>query len=306
VDWRTKSRIQKAFSAVPGGHRLNYLLQRFVTHSLPRRGAALEEVVATAQRHLVAIEEHTATPRDDLRFFEFGAGYDLSESLAFAALGVRHQVLYDIRPVARPAMVRSASAELRGLGLDLPAIADGRALASYLDQLGIEYVAPADARATELAPGSIDVCTTTSVLEHIPVDDLRAILAEVRRILAPTGLCSFAVDYHDHYAGADTSIDGLNFLRFDDREWTRWNCGLQYQNRLRHGDYVALFEAAGFDLVAVDAVEDPSFPERPVVAERFEGRPDLAIGDGWFVLAPVVGSAPVLADDATDGAADDP
>jgi SAM-dependent methyltransferase len=295
VDWRTKSRVQRSFSAVPGGHRLNYLLQRFVTCSLPRRGAALEEVVASARRHLTAIEQHAPGPIEGLRFFEFGAGYDLSESLAFAALGVRHQVLYDIRPVARPAMVRSAAAELRALGLDLPAVEDNRDLASYLDALGIEYVAPADARATGLDPGSVDVCTTTSVLEHVPIDDLAAILAEVRRLLAPTGLCSFAVDYHDHYAGADSSIDGLNFLRFDDREWRRWNCGLQFQNRLRHGDYVELFEAAGFDLVEVDAVEDPALPDVPVLAPRFTGRSDLAIGDGWFVLAPPLESATVAA-----------
>src|SRR4030095_16218896 len=102
---------------------------------------------------------------------------------------------------------------------------------------------------------------------------LAAILAEVRRLLAPTGLCSFAVDYHDHYAGADSSIDGLNFLRFDDREWRRWNCGLQFQNRLRHGDYVELFEAAGFDLVKVDAVEDPALPDVPVLAPRLRPQP---------------------------------
>src|SRR5687767_3444347 len=120
MDWRTKARLQKAFSAVPGGHRLNYVLQRYVTHSLPRRGDAMRQVVATAERHLAAIANHASTPPDALTFFEFGAGYDLSEPLATAALGAGHRVLYDIRPVARPAMVRAAAEELRALGLDLP------------------------------------------------------------------------------------------------------------------------------------------------------------------------------------------
>lgn len=287
MNWRTKARIQKVLSAIPAGHRLNYVLQRHVTKSLPRLGDQLQEVVATATRHLAAVEAHTSTPRRDLRFFEFGAGFDLAEPLAFAAMGVRHQVLYDVRPVARAAMVRRAATELRHCGLDLPAPPDAGPVTSYLDGLGVRYVAPGDARATELEDGSIDVCTTTSVLEHIPPDDLRAIMYEVHRVLAPTGVCSFAIDYHDHYAGADDSIDGLHFLRYDEKAWRTWNCGLQYQNRLRHDDYLALFAGTGFELTDVDAVVDPAFPADPEVAAPFIGRTDLAVGDGWFLLTPV-------------------
>lgn len=282
--WQAKAGIQRAMSAVPGGHRLNYLLQRHVTHSLPRDEAALAEVAASARRHLAAIERHTTTGVADLRFFEFGAGYDLSESLAFAALGVRRQLLYDIRPVARPAMVREAALGMRALGLALPEPSPSGPIRTYLQALGITYVAPADAGATGLDPGSVDVCTTTSVLEHVPRHDIERILAELRRVLAPGGLCSFAVDYHDHYAATDPAIDGLHFLRYDDREWKRWNCGLQFQNRLRHEDYLDLFRASGLEVTDVVPVVDPSFPDDPVVADEFTGRGDLGIGDGWFVL----------------------
>lgn len=279
-----KARIQKGFSAVPQGHRLNYLLQRHVTHSLPRSSDALQEIVTTAERHLAAVSAHTDTPIADLRFFEFGSGYDLAEPLASAALGVEDRLLYDIRPVARPAMVRATVDRLRALGVDLPPVDERGDLATYLASVGIRYVAPADARATDLADGSIDVCSTTSVLEHIGADDLARILTELRRILVPGGLCSFAVDYHDHFAGADSSIDGLHFLRYTDDEWNRWNSDLQFQSRLRHDDYVQLFTDAGFELTSVDAVVDPAFPSEPEVADRFAGRDDLAIGDGWFVL----------------------
>jgi SAM-dependent methyltransferase len=263
---------------------LNYALQRFVTRSLPRPPAVLAQVVDTARRHLDAIGPHAARPVPELRFFEFGAGWDLATPLAMAALGVRSQILFDLFPVARWNLIQHAVADLRGRRLDLPAVAPGISQADYLASVGIRYVAPGDARATGLPDGSIDVAVSTSVLEHVDEPDIRAICDELRRVLAPGGLCSFAIDYHDHYAGSDPAIDGVNFLRFDDAAWKRWNCALQFQNRLRHLDFVALFEEAGFELVDVQPIEDPALPPAPDVAVRFKGRSDLRIGDGWFVL----------------------
>ncbi len=277
--------MQKAFSAVPGGHRLNYLMQRFVTHSLPRQPDDLEGTLATAQRHLDAIMSTTSKPLADLTFFEFGAGYDLSEPLAAIAIGARNHICYDIKPIARPPMIRAAAMVLRDLGCDLPEPPpEDREIPGYLESIGLTYVAPADARASGLASASIDAVTTTSVLEHISKADLMLIMVELRRILTPGGVCSFAIDYHDHFARTDPGIDGLHFLRFEEQEWKRWNSDLQYQTRLRHDDYVELFEEAGFLLTSVDPVLDARFPADPPMASVFRGRTDLAIGDGWFVL----------------------
>ena len=272
------------FSAVPGGHRLNYALQRYVTRSLPRPAKVMAEVVETARCHVRAIERHAPRPLDELRLFEFGAGWDLATPLAMASLGVRHQLLFDLYPVARWNLIQHAVADLRSRGLDLPEVTPGRVQEDYLASIGIRYVAPGDARATGLPDGSIDVAVSTSVLEHVDEPDIRAICRELRRILSAGGICSFAIDYHDHYAGSDPTINGLNFLRYDDADWRRWNCALQNQNRLRHLDYVRLFEDAGFELAAVEPVEDPAFPAEPEVSGRFKGRADLRIGDGWFVL----------------------
>jgi SAM-dependent methyltransferase len=284
VDWRTKARLQKVLSALPSGYRLNYLLQRYVTRSLPRPEAELRQIIATAERHLAAVSAHLDKPIREARFFEFGAGYDLAEPLCASTMGVTDRLLYDIRPIARVSVVLRTAEALRELGIDVPGSVHDPRLDEYLASSSLRYVAPGDARATGLAPASIDACTTTSVLEHIAPDDLISILAELRRILIPGGVCSFAIDYHDHFAGADSSIDGLHFLRYTDDEWKKWNSNLQFQNRLRHDDYVELFRSAGFELTVIDAVVDPSFPDDPVVSDRFAGRADLSFGDGWFVL----------------------
>jgi len=284
MDWKAKAYIQRAFSAAPGGHRLNYLMQRFVTRTLPQSTETLKVTADTAKRHLEAIAAYNSKPISEMRFFEFGAGYDLSEPIAAAGLGVKQRVLYDIRPIARPAMIRSAATGLRELGLLLPEFRDEWSIQESLASIGLRYVAPGDARATGLEVGSIDACTTTSVLEHISAPDLEAILTELRRILARGGVCSFAIDYHDHFARTDPGINGLHFLRFEEKDWKKWNCALQYQNRLRHEDYVEMFERAGFALSHVEPVPDPKLPKDPVTAARFRGRTDLGIGDGWFVL----------------------
>jgi hypothetical protein len=120
VNWRTKARLQKTLSWLPAGYRLNYLLQRYVTHSLPRPVDELRAIIATAERHLAAISTSLDKPIDEVRFFEFGAGYDLAEPLAASSMGVADRLLYDIRPVARRSMVLTTAEALRVLGMDLP------------------------------------------------------------------------------------------------------------------------------------------------------------------------------------------
>ncbi|MBA2281874.1 MAG: class I SAM-dependent methyltransferase [Actinomycetota bacterium] len=290
MDWRSKARAQRVLGRVPYGTHMNYVLQRFVTHTYPRRGAALDEVVATARRHHGNIERFGPRPASASTTLEFGAGWDLATPVAMAALGVERQLVLDLRRVARLSLVRGAVEDLseRGL-LTAPAVpAGGATLSSYLDPLGIEYQAPADARHTGLPDGSVDVALSTSTLEHIGVDDIRTILAELRRVLRADGVCSFAIDYHDHYASGDPSIHGLHFLRYPAPAWKRWNCALQFQNRLRHPDFLDLFDEGGFEVLDVEAVHDPSLPDHIELAAEFRHYTDaeLRTTDGWFVLRP--------------------
>lgn len=288
MDWRRKAGVQRVLGRAPGGRHLNFLLQRFVTHTYPRRRRRLAEVVDTAARHRREIERFVPRPLSQVSTLEFGAGWDLATPLALAGQGIGHQLLVDIERVARPSLVRGVIADLQAGG-HLPArAASGRTVEQLVEPFGIEYRAPADARATGLADGSIDAALSTSTLEHISPDDIAAILDELHRVLRPDGICSFAIDYHDHFAGADPSIHALNFLRFTEDEWQRWNCPMQFQNRLRHPDYLALIAAAGFAVLDVEAVVDPSLPTEIELAPEFRHhRPDdLRITDGWFVLRP--------------------
>jgi len=138
-----------------------------------------------------------------------------------------------------PAVVEERLARLAGLGRP----------AEILAASGIDYRAPADATRTGLAAGSIDLVFSNSVLEHVPPSVLEGLMLETSRILRPGGLALHGVNCGDHYAYFDRSISPINYLRYTEREWRRWNNDLQYQNRLRPADFLASAERAGLEVV---------------------------------------------------------
>ena len=145
--WKAKALTQRGLSVLPAGVHLNHVLQRTVTHTYPRTGPVLDEVLAAAERHATAVVAHTGRPIGELRFLEFGAGWDLAGALCMAAQGARHQLLLDLKRLARPRLVRGVRRELAERGV-LPNPGAATALGDLLEPLGIEYRAPADARAS--------------------------------------------------------------------------------------------------------------------------------------------------------------
>ena len=292
MDWRMKAALQNVFSRVPGGESLNHLFQKYVTRTLPIDARRLTEIVQRAARHLEALGRHRHKPRAGDVFYEFGAGWDLASPLGFWANGVEHQLLIDIRDLLRLDVLNHT------IGLfalvDLPlARRPGAPLpnrAALLTDFGIDFRAPRDARATRLVDGSVDVITSSNVLEHIPPSDLAAILRECHRILADDGHMSMLVDYQDHYSYFDSQITPYNFLRFSDRTWRLFNPSLHYQNRLRHSDYVRLFEEAGFRILEVQPAPvgdaDRSALRSVPLDRQFAqyAADDLAVRDARFVL----------------------
>jgi SAM-dependent methyltransferase len=284
--WLAKAAVQRGLGFFPGqGERVNYVFQRHLLRSLPAGEAGLRQKFLRATKHLDAYEKNgPGIPAADATFFEFGAGWDLAIPLAYALLGVGHQVVIDIRPSARRELVNDTMAAFERLRRELEAAAGRRlghlggdvaSLAELEPRLGIRYLAPCDARATGLPGSSVDFVSSTDTCEHIPAADLAAIFAECRRLLRPGGAFSCRIDLQDHYAYFDKSLSRYNFLRFPDRTWALVNSPLQFQNRLRAPEYLRLVRDAGFEVVA----ERPSGPSEEgraelqalPLAERFRG-----------------------------------
>jgi SAM-dependent methyltransferase len=299
MHWKYKALLQLAFSNIPRGEYVGYFFQRYVTRNLPATAASFIMTVAFAQRHIGALQRYYQRPLREATFYEYGAGWDMAVPLAFYAFGVERQLLVDIRRLLRIELVNDTIEKFQQIPLNLALprtpgryIDGGRSnsLALLKEYYGIDYRAPCDARHTGLEAGAIDCITSTSTLEHIPLQDIRAILRECHRLLQDDGVMSFLIDYQDHYSYFDRGISGYNFLRYSDKAWTFFSPTLHYQNRLRHRDYLGLFREAGFEIVEERLREgteaDLKAIEQLPLAKRFRtySLPELAVRNALITV----------------------
>lgn len=257
--WRAKSQLLALASKLPGGP---WLYRRLPARLLLARLRPLSDFAKIKARAAQILRDQgpVASPP---KVFEFGAGRDLAWALAFIAAGAGEVTTVDISRLARLSLVRRAAKEI------LPAASSLKHLGD-LKHSALAYLAPADARKTQLAEDSIDVVFSTDVLEHVPAQDILAILLEMRRILRPGGSIVAQINYADHFSYGDPSIGPRNFLHFSEDAWQRHNSDLHFQNRLRHSQHLALWRQAGFhpEVKAIGRLE-MSEAERKQLAPAF-------------------------------------
>jgi SAM-dependent methyltransferase len=227
--------------------------------------------------------------------------------LVFWLAGVRLQHLYDLRRYFRDKWLKAIPFELADYldqisataGLDstevrqrYQSIAHGVSLFD-LPNLGIIYNAPCDASHTHLPPASVDVVTTSEVLEHVQPEVIPQLLREWKRILKPGGLMSHTIDLADHFQQFDQDLSPVNFLRFSERTWRCLASGLAYCNRLREGQYLEMFADAGFSVLHLESTPDPralaTLATMPL-AREFAGLPAAQLAVTRLLVLAQVGS----------------
>lgn len=289
LHWQTKAALYRLFDSIPFGDEAYLFTQERVTKSVPRNPARTSEYIGYLDSHIEAFKRNNVE-LELSSYFEFGAGWDLFYPLGFAASGVKRLYVYDLTRLARARWVNSVLSSFR----DGPSKHFARALPEIrslkdLERIGLSYCAPADARQTDLDASSIDIVSTTSVLEHVPKDDLVKILAELKRICKRGALVSMLVDYEDHYGQRSDSAGAYNFLQYDAQEWKKFNPARHFQNRLRHKDYLSLFHESGFDLVEVETRRPDDWQaklENLRISADFDGYTldELSVTRGNFLL----------------------
>jgi len=262
MHWRVKGLIQKSLSSMPGGRSLNDRLQRsFGALRQPARN-----VLGKLQDWRLSLSYLRDREFSVLgaTLFEIGTGWYPTLPICFSLAGAKRIITYDIvRHIDADLTFRMISA----LKSHLELIAEACSVSvdeihdRYLELLQatdidallrcarVEYCAPADARAAKLAPDSIDLVYSNSVMEHVPKDSIRDLMCESRRILRPGGLALHNVACNDHYAHLDSQISSVNYLRYSESQWRKWNNSLQYQNRLRAPEFLDLATQAGFEII---------------------------------------------------------
>jgi len=257
-----------------------------VTRQLPRRPDTLDAFLETA-RKIIAISALKPADLGRAHFLEIGSGRDLAVSIALRMLGVAKISCTDVTRLAKLPLIEHAARHFAArLAMPAPKLHDWQQLHDF----GIEYLAPVDLRAATIGPGNIDCFYSVDTLEHIPAPDLSQVLKQARLMLKSNGCSIHMIDYSDHYARGQ-ELSRLNFLRFSDLEWDRFNSPLQYVNRLRHSEYLAIFKTAGFSVSQVET--DREAPDADVLghlAPRFTAfdLADLCTVRAMLLLKPAV------------------
>ncbi len=307
MHWKLKATIQNAVSLLPASasYEVYYWIQRRFGGL---RGFDPTSRLIAAVETWKRIQEQGYTPLGKV-FLEVGTGRVPLVPLAYWLMGAEKTISIDSNRYIKQDLVaesicyicnnkpvvlgvfgdlldRKRFDELMDFGSN-----SSPSLPEFFDLCRLDYIAPGDAANTRLADQSIDFHTSFTVFEHIPLFLLGQILEEGNRIIRRGGLFVHNIDYSDHFSHSDKGISAINFLQYSDKEWdSRAGNRYMYVNRLRHDDFIALFESAGHRIVESQPDIDPRSREllqsgKLHLNERFHSKPEeiLSISRAWMI-----------------------
>jgi SAM-dependent methyltransferase len=228
-----------------------------------------------------------------LDILEVGTGWYPVIPLMMRLAGARRVILTDVHALldletlkATVMFLLERKADLaERLHITVPEIEDklrlaqGDDLDDVLAEMGMTYAVPFDYKQSEVR---VDAIISHTVLEHVPPQVIEELAHDWRRVLRPGGLISHGVDHSDHRAIVDARLSRIDFLRYGDRIWNLL-C-IDNTNRLRHSDYIAMFRAAGFEIVFENVFIDPTSQaalSKVPLAARFRGMAPDDIATTW-------------------------
>lgn len=297
--WQTKCLIDNCKGLVPFQDTVRKLKRRLVPYQPPLgRGAY---AIGEGLTQILWLRESIGT-LEGRAILEIGSGWEPLIPMLFSLCRVARVYLTDLNYLLNKVTLIGS---LNSLRLDERRILDTLGIESqefervvggdieteeeFLKRHGFIYLAPCDCRRLSLKESTLDVITSRSVLEHIPPLIIEEIFTECYRLLKPGGLACHFVDNSDHWEHGDKSISRVNFLRFGDLTFrlTHLN-SLNYQNRLRHIEYVEMLRKSGFEILRAERIVDPRAVEALAtfpLAPRFRrfSTEELATTDSYLL-----------------------
>jgi SAM-dependent methyltransferase len=244
-------------SFIPGSEKIGFLLSRYLTKNLSPNNDRFLLKIKEGYNHYLNFKNYNQLNVNTFNYYEFGAGWTLTIPILISRLGFK-VICIDIKKLIKPDLVRDSLSKFHLNRESIPELMkplpkeliEGNNIIGDLEnKFSINYLAPKDARNTGFEAEYFDFIASTLVLNFIPTVDVIKIIGESFRILKVGGVMSVTIDYQDNWSYIDTGISGYNFLKYSEKEWKMYNPSVHYQNRLRHNDYLKIFEEAGFKIV---------------------------------------------------------
>ena len=265
MGWKSKLLLDTLKAFLPFQGTLRRLKRRLFPHQKEpeNNGLAFEQglkMLGMLRRAGVNLHEQTV--------LELGSGWQPVIPILFYLAGCRKIILTDLEYLTDETLVRMAARFVASRTAQIAAeirLTEGEVqqrldflgsgtLEDILERLNMEYRVPFESRS--VASSSIDIIISRTVLEHIKPRTIASILRDFQRVLRPEGYMCHVIDMSDHFEHRDKLISRVNFLKFGELVWALTGLNPQnYQNRLRHFEFIEMFQSAGFEII--DNIAEP-------------------------------------------------
>ncbi|GMW06412.1 MAG: hypothetical protein AMXMBFR8_12090 [Nevskiales bacterium] len=284
--WYLKIPVKIILARLPVSYRLFRMLGMFRHGEMDSAGYA----VSVFMTHLGRARTRGLSER--FTALELGPGDSVAAALLAKIAGAEQTFLTDAGPFANHDMdvYRSVARHSVTAGRPAPDSIDFTNLETFLASCNAQYLTNGLSSLRKLPNESIDFLWSHAVLEHIRLKDFPALVAEMRRVIRPAGICSHRVDLRDHLSG------GLNNLRFPENLWESDFMARSgfYTNRIGFGQMLGLFDSGGFttEILNVDRWSTPPINRSAIHPAMLSNRSaDLCVSGFDVVLRPAISSA---------------
>jgi hypothetical protein len=307
MDWRIKAFIQKGFSILPYGYRLNYLAQsKFMTgFSLSDQHFAWK--IEHARDHLAHFDKYGQknTSLSDAVILEIGTGWYPVIPLSFYLCGCNEMHSVDIYQWMNSKTFFTCIdkfKEWHGRGILTKYLfdIDEKRLYSLLEmqvnhedsienlcaQIGLTLHKGSDLLSFFSPQKKMDLIISNNTFEHIYLEPLRLLLDQLTKLMSRNGLMSHFIDMSDHFEHGDKKISIYNFLKFNKSQWKLIDNKIQPQNRLRFIDYLELHNQTGWEILFTETRPGDVNELREIkLSKEFRNysAKDLAVSHGYIV-----------------------
>ena len=241
INWKIKVYIYKILVFLKA-NKILYFIQKKITK---RSRINISEIYHYWEYHLKNINLFHS-----INILEFGAGKSLEQNiyLSYQLEDKINQTLIDIDNMIDVDLFNQASDQISKV-LKKTKKNKIYTINDIQNNFKIRYLAPHTIKELKNYTTKFDACISSNTLEHLPLNELQNIISDLKYVMKSDSVLSFAIDYSDHFSHTDNKISSLNFLKYERKEWEKYNTKFLYQNRLRHQDYKKIFIENGYKIV---------------------------------------------------------